>query len=158
MKIRIISVIVIILAALGMGALMIPAQEITGHIVNGDTPKLAIPDFRGSGDAQQFMNVFNQTVWDQLAGSGVLKMVAKSYYPLDVPQQPSDFKAPTVLSPARAGAPARTQSNGPWLTDWSNAPVNANDLAFGYTAVQNGQLSLRGWLYNLSQSDPRARS
>ncbi len=156
MKIKIISVIVILVAALGVGALMIPAQEIRGNIVNGETAKLAIPDFRGSGEAQQFMNVFNQTVWDQLAGSGVLKMVAKSYYPLEVPQQPSDFKPPTVLSPARAGAPARTQSNGPWLTDWSNPPVAANDLAFGYTAVQNGQLALRGWLYNLSQSDPQS--
>lgn len=156
MKIKIFSVIVILVAALGVGALMIPAQEIRGNIVNGETAKLAIPDFRGSGEAQQFMNVFNQTVWDQLAGSGVLKMVAKSYYPLEVPQQPSDFKPPTVLSPARAGAPARTQSNGPWLTDWSNPPVAANDLAFGYTAVQNGQLALRGWLYNLSQSDPQS--
>jgi TolB protein len=47
-----------------------------------------------------------------------------------------------------------TVKNGPWLTDWAGPPVNANYLAFGYTSTQNGQLVLRGWLYNLGQPDP----
>ncbi len=38
------------------------------------------------------------------------------------------------------------QSQGPWLTDWSGPPPNANYLAFGYTAVQNNQIVLYGWL------------
>jgi TolB protein len=162
MRTRIISVFVIMLVVLGIGALLIPGQEIRGVIKQGDKPAIAVPDFRGAGEAQRFMDTFNATLWDQLAGSGVLKMVAKSYYPLEVPQQPQDFKAPTTLgstapaAPGRRGDAPKPQSNGPWLTDWSNPPVSANDLAFGYTAVQNGQLVLRGWLYNLAQPDPQS--
>ncbi len=158
MKTRIISILLLVLATLGVGALMISAQDtkITGLITKGDKPTIAVPDFRGAGEAQKFMNAFNQTLWDELAGSGVLKMVAKSYYPIDVPQQPQDFKPPATVAPLRRGDPPKAQSNGPWLTDWSNPPVSANDLAFGYTAVQNGQLVLRGWLYNLAGTDPQS--
>ncbi len=42
----------------------------------------------------------------------------------------------------------------PWLTDWSNPPVKANYLAFGYTGVQGDRLVLSGWLYNVGQPDP----
>ena len=44
--------------------------------------------------------------------------------------------------------------NGPWLTDWSGPPVNANYLAFGYTGGAGGRLVLFGWLYNVGQPDP----
>jgi TolB protein len=158
MRTRIVLILTVIAVALGAGALLISAQQpdVKGNIIQTDKPKIAVPDFRGAGEAQRFMDTFNKTLWDQLSGSGVLKTVAKSYYPLEVPQQPQDFKPPTVVAPARAGVAARTQSNGPWLTDWSNPPVGANDLAFGYTAVQNGQLVLRGWLYNVGQADPHS--
>jgi TolB protein len=153
MKNKIISALIIMFAVSGIGALLIPAQEIRGVISQGEKPTIAVPDFRGAGDAQHFMDAFNQTLWDQLSGSGVLKMAAKQYYPLDVPQQPQDFKPPTPI-PAARGASPKVQSNGPWLTDWSGPPVRANNLAFGYTAVQSGQLVLRAWLYNLVQPDP----
>src|SRR5262249_10522426 len=41
-----------------------------------------------------------------------------------------------------------------WITDWSGPPVQANYLAFGYTAVQNGVLVLRGWLFDLRSANP----
>jgi TolB protein len=129
--------------------------DIIGNISqNGEKPSIAVPDLRGTGDAQRVMDTFNKTVWDELAGSGFLKMAAKSLYPLNVPQQPQDFKPPTVTAPLRAGAAPVTVSNGPWLTDWSGPPVNTNYLAFGYTAVQDGRLVLRGFLYNVGQPDP----
>src|SRR5579864_9460726 len=99
MKTRIISTFIVLLAVLGIGALVIPGQEIKGPISGGDKPSIAVPDFRGAGEAQRFMDAFNQTLWDQLAGSGVLKMVAKSSYPLEVPQQPQDFKPPLMIAP-----------------------------------------------------------
>jgi len=137
------------------GAVFLTAQQpdINLRIQQGDKPAIAVIDFRGSGDAQKYMDAFNQTLWDELAGSGILKMVAKSLYPLNVPQRPQDFRPPTQIPATRRGEVARTQSNGPWLTDWSNPPVQANDLAFGYTGVQDGRLVLSGWLYNLAQSD-----
>ncbi|MEO7142454.1 MAG: hypothetical protein ABI165_03025 [Bryobacteraceae bacterium] len=138
------------------GALVVGGQQsqISGIIRQGDKPKIAVTDFRGSGDAQKFMDPFNKTLWDELQGSGALNMVAKSLYPLSVPQMPSDFKPPTTVAPVRRGDAPRVQTNGPWLTDWSGPPVNANYLAFGYTGAQGGQLVLYGWLYTLAQPDP----
>jgi TolB protein len=128
-----------ILAALFVTPWLLSAQQtdIRGVIENGERPKIAVPDFRGTGDAQTVMATFNATLWSELAGSGALKMVEKSYYPLNVPQQPADFKR-----------------GGPAMTDWSNPPVGATHLSFGYAAVQDAQLVVRGWLFNLTQPDP----
>jgi len=111
----------------------------------GEMPAIAVPDLRGAGDAQRFMGAFNTTLARDLQTSGQFMIRPKTSYPLAVPQQPSDFHPP-----------AGGVSQGPWLTDWSGPPVNANYLAFGYTAVQNGQMVLYGWLYNVAQSDPSA--
>ena len=40
------------------------------------------------------------------------------------------------------------------MQDWSSPPAQANFLAFGYTAAQNGVLVLQGWLYNLAKDTP----
>lgn len=141
------TIFVILALMLAAGVLTLTAQDPDIKIVfqgNGDLLKLAVPDFRGAGDAQKFMQPFNDTLWNELDGGGVLKLVAKSVYPLNVPQRTEDFVPPD----------ARGQSKGPWLTDWSGTPVSANDLAFGYTAVVGDRLVLYGNLYNLSQSTP----
>jgi TolB protein len=131
--------------------------DITGLIKgNGDRPKLALPDFRGAGDAQPVMNAFNETLWNELSGSAALDLVPKTNYPLEVPQQPNDFKAPTVTNPVRRGEQPKTVRNGPWLTDWSTPPASADYLAFGYTGIQDGRLVLFGWLFNLKQPTPAA--
>ena len=148
---KILAPVALLLAA----AAFLPGQaqpDFRGDIVNGQQrPAIAVADMRGTGDAQRYMDAFNSTLWDELSNSGVLKMVAKSVYPLEVPQRPQDFKAPTVPVNARRGTPP--VRNGPWLTDWSGPPVNANDLAFGYTAVQDGKLVLFGWLFNTNAQD-----
>src|SRR5262249_47417125 len=134
-------------SALALAGVTLLVPQTPDAILKGtsrDVPTIAVTDMRGSGDAQRFMDTFNSTLWDELSGAGVLKMVAKSVYPLDVPQQPSDFR--TVA----AGASA----NGRALTDWSRPPVSATYLAFGYTAVQENRLVLFGWLYLLTVNDP----
>ncbi|MGA2327922.1 MAG: translocation protein TolB [Bryobacteraceae bacterium] len=137
--------------------LILAAQEsdVIIKIASPERAVIAVPDFRGAGDAQQYMDVFNQTLWSDLEGSGVYTMAPKSMYPLQTPQRPEDFRRPIMPSaPARRGAPPpRPISQGPWLTDWSEPPVKANYLAFGYTASQSGQMVLRGWLYNVVQAD-----
>ena len=125
--------------------------DIVGTISSAERPAIAVADMRGTGDAQRNMDTFNSTLWDELSNAGVLKMVAKSVYPLEVPQRPQDFKPPTVPVNARRGTPP--VRNGPWLTDWSGPPVSANYLAFGYTAVQDNRLVLFGWLFNTGQQD-----
>jgi TolB protein len=116
-------------------------------IQKGEMAAVAVPDMRGTGEAQQFMNAFNQTLWDDLSGAGVFRMVPKSLYPLEVPQRPEDFRAPIT------NARGQQTRQGPWLTDWSGPPVSASFLAFGYTAVQSGRLVLFGYFYNVTQND-----
>jgi TolB protein len=116
-------------------------EKITGN--PGEKIPIAVPDFRGAGDAQNFMNTFNGTLWGELQNSGQLKMIPKTSYPLTIPQQPADFRPPL-----------NGKSQGPWLSDWSGPPVNSHYLAFGYTATQNGQLVLYGWLYDVQQANP----
>ena len=134
-------------AFLAVAVLMAFAQDIKLQISGaGEKGALAVPDFRGSGEAQNLMPTFNKTLWDTLEQSGLFRMVPKTSYPLNVPQQPSDWQA---SQPVRRPGPQQ----GNWLTDWSGPPVNANYLAYGYTAVRENQLVLLGWLYNVTQSD-----
>src|SRR5579863_6753954 len=81
------TILVLLTLLLAAGALMLTGQQadIQGRIINGDVLKLSVPDFRGAGDAQKLMNTFNATLWDELDNGGVLKLVAKSVYPLNVP-------------------------------------------------------------------------
>jgi TolB protein len=123
------------------------AQDFSGTISKGQQPHIAIPDLRGSGDAQKFMAVFNQTLWNDVNSSGLLKLVAKTSYPLNVPQQPSDFSVTSTPGQNLGGRA---------MSDWAGPPTSANYLAFGYAGIQNGVFVLRGWLFDLSQSTPTA--
>jgi TolB protein len=116
--------------------------QINGNVIkNGEKPIIAVPDLRGSGDAQRLMGTFNSTLFSDLQNSGQLKMAPKTFYPLQVPQQPTDFKQPA-------------NGSGLWLTDWSSPPANANYLALGYTAASNNQILLYGWFYDVKQPNP----
>lgn len=124
---------------------------------SGGKGTIAIPDFRGTGDAQRFMGVFNQTLWEEIDQSGLFRMAPKTSYPLQAPQQPSDIKggvAPQPPAPPKRGTPPPVQQpTGMYLGDWAGPPVSANYLAFGYTASQGGRLVLMGWFYNVTQPD-----
>src|SRR4030095_7919369 len=128
------KLLLLVFAVIGLG-LIIRAQDVVVlKIMGGERPTIAIADFRGAGDAAPFMNVFNQTLFNDVEDSGLLKMAAKSFFPLVVPQQPSDFQQPAVAAP-----PGR---KAPWLTAWSGPPVRHTYLAFGYAATQNDQIVL----------------
>ena len=133
-----------------LGAFAVPAApqaDIKGEIVkNLGKPSLAVADIRGSGAAQPLMSVFNQTLYNDLDGSGLFKMVPKGMFPLNNPQQASDLKG--VSGPENQPTNAR----GYFLSDWSGPPAQAGYLAFGYTAAQNSVLVLYGWLYDTSQA------
>jgi len=127
--------------------LILAGQDFSGTIGKDRQPHIAIPDFRGSGDAQKFMAVFNQTLWNDVNSSGLLRMVPKTSDPLNVPQQPSDFSATSTPGQNLGGRA---------MSDWSGPPASANYLAFGYTGIQSGVFVLRGWLYDLTQTTPAA--
>ena len=110
--------LICIAAGLAGASLILSAQnpDIAGIITkDAGRPYIAIPDFKGSGDAQNFMGAFNQTLWDDVSGAGTYRMAAKTMYPLNVPQQPSDF-AQTPLP----GDSFRGRN----LSDWSGPPVS----------------------------------
>jgi len=127
-----------------IAALVAQDNSVIIKLVSPQRPKMAVPDFRGSGASQSFMGAFNETLFSDLQNSGLFDMVAKGMYPLQVPQRPEDFR-----QPPRPGASA----GGMALSDWSSPPANANFLATGYTAEQNSQIVLYGWLFDVGQSN-----
>ncbi len=155
----------LVLAGLVIGIVSRAQQrpDITIPVVGERAPiRIAVPDIPGSGVSAYVNRVFNETLWNDLENSGVFQMVSKSLYPTEVPQKPEDFKPPlpAPAGPQRRMRPGETPPpppapirQGPWLTDWSQPPVQANVLAFGNTAVQNGQFTLSGWLFDVTKND-----
>jgi TolB protein len=146
-------------SGLALAAIVAMAQnriliEIAGNAGKG---VIALPEFRGSGEAQRFMGAFNSTLWSEIEGSGLFRMAPRTSYPLQAPQQPQDIRggqAPPAPAPPKRGAPAPAQQpSGMYLSDWAGPPVSANYMAFGYTAAQNGRLVLMGYFYNVTQPD-----
>ncbi len=148
--------------ALGGVLLIVKAQEhdFTVIITKGERPAMAVPDLRGDGQAQNFMGALNSTLWSDLDGGGIFKMVPKTLYPTTVPQQPADLRMPPPANntpPARgrkAQPPPPQSGGGLWMADWSGPPPQATYLVMGYAAVQNGQFVLRGWLIDLRRDTP----
>jgi len=140
--------------ALTLGVLLGQNNIVMDIVKQGGKGAIALPELRGSGEAQRYMATFNQTLYDEIDQSGLFRIVPRTSYPLAVPQRPQDFRPPQP-EPAtpRRGTPPPQAPRGIWLTDWSGPPVSANYLAFGYTAVQEKQIVLFGWFYNVTQSD-----
>lgn len=150
------SVLALLVAAVGAIAQNRILIELTGQ---GGKGAIAIPAFRGSGEAERFMPAFNTTLWAEVEQSGLFRMAPRTSYPLQAPQRPQDLLGgqapPPPAAPARRGAapPAPAQPTGLYLSDWAGPPVSANYLAFGYTAAQGGRLVLMGYFYNVNQPD-----
>jgi TolB protein len=141
-------------AATFTGILLVLAAQQSDVIIRLERnarPAIAVPDLRGTGAAQPLMNAFNETLYNDLDASGLFKMVPKTMYPLQVPQQPPDFREQPAPQATRPGQQP-PNGGGTWLSDWSSPPVSANYLAFGYTAVQSNVLVLYGWLFNVGQA------
>ncbi len=101
----------------------------TGTGLGVEKIRLAAPDFKmvtADSGTQNLAMTFNTTLSNDLQSAGIFDMVSRSFYPLSVP-----------------GAPQEVH-----LADWGNPPPNANMLAFGNLGVQNGSLSVQGWLYD----------
>ena len=149
---------IIVASTLAAFAAVFAQDKIIVEIVGkGGKGAIAVPDFRGAGAAQPLMGTFNSTLWTELDQSGLFRMVPKTSYPLQVPQQPKDWQtAPPPPQPARRPARPATPPppSGMMMTAWSGPPVNATYMAMGYTAEQGGRLVLFGWFYNVSQPEP----
>ena len=136
--------LLILLASVAIVAGVILAQDITAWINGpGGKPALAVTDLRGTGAAQPLMSTFNGTLFTDLQNSGLFNMVAKSLFPLNNPQVPTDLRPDD-------------NKQGYALGDWAGAPTGASHLVFGYTAAQNGLLVLNGYVYDTRQDNVQA--
>lgn len=141
-------------AALAAVAYSQAQSDIVIKLTGGTKKVIALPDFRGAGASAQYADLFNRTVFEDVQRSGMLTMAAKSFYPLNPPQQESDLRATPEPAAARRGEqPQAPNCNGRCLPDWGGAPLNANYIGFGYLAEQGGQLAAFGHLYNTAVPD-----
>ena len=102
----------------------------TGTSLGVEKVRLAVPDFKPSTSDPQnaaLLKTFNDTLWNDLDVSGVVELVSKSFYPLQVPDQPPEVN----------------------FLAWNAPPPNAAMLAFGSLGVAGGRLTVQGWLYDL---------
>jgi len=102
----------------------------TGTSLGVERVHLAVADFKPStGDPQNaaLLKTFNDTLWNDLDVSGVVDLVSKSFYPLQVPGQPQDVN----------------------FTAWNAPPPDAGMLAFGNLGTAAGQLTVQAWLYDV---------
>src|SRR3954454_5437538 len=111
---------------------MLQAQDWvkTGTSLGVEKVRLAVADFKpGTNDPANaaLLKSFNDTLWNDLDVSGVVELVSKSFYPLQVPSQPTEINY---------GA-------------WNVAPPNAAMLAFGNLGVASGKLTVQAWLYDV---------
>src|ERR1700683_2323927 len=105
----------------------------TGSGLGVDKVRLAVPDFKPSNSDPQndpLLKTFNDTFWNDLDNSGVVELISKSFYPLQVPGQPPEVTFGVCNSP----------------------PPNAAMLAFGNLGVVSGKLTVQGWLYDVKNT------
>jgi TolB protein len=130
--VRVLVVLICFLSALLPSAV---AQDWvkTGTSLGVEKVRLAVPDFKPStADPQNaaLLKTFNDTLWNDLDVSGVVELVSKSFYPLQVPGQPPEVN----------------------MLSWNAPPPNAGMLAFGNLGVAGGRLTVQGWLYDVKNS------
>jgi TolB protein len=105
----------------------------TGSGLGVEKVRLAVPDFKPSSSDPQneaLLKTFNDTFWNDLDNSGVVELISKSFYPLQVPGQPPEVT----------------------FGVWNSPPPNAAMLAFGNLGVAGGKLTVQGWLYDVKNT------
>ena len=126
-------VLLFILTCLFSSALLAQDWVKTGTALGVEKVRLAVPDFKPSSTDPQnaaLLKTFNDTLWNDLDVSGVVELVSKSFYPLQVPGQPTEVNNLV----------------------WNAPPPNAAMLAFGNLGVAGGKLTVQGWLYDVKNS------
>src|SRR5579862_7332598 len=132
---RLASVLVLLCCFCWSFASAVQAQDWvkTGTSLGVDKVRLAVPDFKSSTNDPQnaaLLKTFNDTLWNDLDVSGVVELVSKSFYPLQVPGQPTEVN----------------------FLAWNAPPPNAAMLAFGNLGIASGNLTVQGWLYDVKNT------
>jgi TolB protein len=97
----------------------------TGTGLGVTKARLALPDtVARSTFAQPLPKTFHDVVWADLDYSGIADMVSPSFYPTQVPGQPSELKA----------------------DDWASAPASAYMVAYGNLSTDASGIAFAGYL------------
>ncbi|MFY9802247.1 MAG: hypothetical protein WA211_08775 [Candidatus Acidiferrales bacterium] len=97
----------------------------TGTGLGVSKARLAVPEFAvRQATPPALEKTFHDTLWADLDYCGILDMVSPSFYPPQVPSQPSEVK----------------------FADWSGAPANAYMLAYGNLTADGANLAAAGFL------------
>ena len=129
---------VILMVSLALIFLVLPACAQQDWIKTGtglgvEKIRVAAADFKPTNADPQnadLLKTFNDTLWNDLDNAGIFDMVSKSFYPTQVPGQPSEVK----------------------FADWSGNPVNASMLAFGSLGAVGNSVTVTGWLYDVKNT------
>jgi len=109
------------------------------------SPRIAVPNLSGPISIADEVDIFNDTLWNDLEASARFEMVSKSFYPRTTPRQPEDFQSSENM-PDDPGA------RGFWLQGWAEPPVVTRYLSFGSLEAGDDRLVLSGFLYDVVQS------
>lgn len=118
--------------------------------LGAQAPRIAVPDLAGPPAIADEVDVFNNTLWNDLEASAKFEMVSKSFYPRTTPRQPEDFQPEDRPVPEDPGA------RGLWFEGWSEPPVTTLYLAFGSLDVSGDRLVLSGYLHDVTQENRAA--
>lgn len=105
----------------------------TGTGLGVQKVRLAVPDFKPSNadpKSTELLKTFNDTLWSDLDNAGIFDLVSKSFYPVQVPGQPSEIK----------------------FEEWNGPPPDASMVAFGNLGVAGNNLLVQGWLYDVKNT------
>ena len=122
----------VFMALVGLIAANAHAQDWirTGTGLGVEKVRLAAADFKPTTqdpNTATLLKAFNDTLWNDLDNAGIFEMVSKSFYPTDVPGNPSEVH----------------------FDAWSSPPPNASMLAFGDFGATGNSLLVHGWLYDV---------
>jgi TolB protein len=107
-----------------------PAQDWfrTGTGLGVERARVAAADFAPrAANTQALSQTFNEVLAADLEFSGILELVSKSFFPLQVPSVPQQLKH----------------------EEWSQAPAGAHFLAFGNLEARGNELVIEAWLYDV---------
>jgi TolB protein len=107
----------------------------TGTGIGQEKPRIAVSDFVPKADSDKpHSALFTSVVRDDLAVSGILDLASPSFYPQKTPSQPGELQ----------------------MLDWSQAPVNANFLAFGNLSESSAEVAIFAWMYDVRSTSSQA--
>lgn len=105
----------------------------TGTGLGVEKARVAAADFAPRDQqAQSPANTFNSVLWSDLEYAGVLELVSKSFYPLDLPAIPAQLR----------------------MDMWNRDPVNAHMLALGNVSVSSEEMVIEAWLFDVRSQQP----